>query len=158
MRASLSTALLLSFAWPAVAAESDVANRNLGINARQVEKVKQVEAVKRGEVPPESSEASKEKLIAKAAPTTASGVRIERIEIYGSQIEELTGPPKTPMQRFSERLEADRTLTPAQIAQMALSFFLGGPPPAKEPTIEERTQARVARGGTMLANPRGTLQ
>ncbi len=155
MRPILLSALLLSFSFTAEAAQSDIANRNLGINPKQVEKVKKLDAAQPGELSP----ASKEKQTEPATPpTSASDVRIERIEVYGSQIEELTGPPKTPMQRFSDRLDADRPLTPAQIAQIALSLFLGGPPPAKEPTFEERTQARVARGGTMMVNPRGTLQ
>jgi hypothetical protein len=135
-----------------MAAESDIANRNLGVNARQVEKVKQAEAVRKGEVPPPRKPARTD------TPTNASEIRVEKFEVIGSQIEELSGPDKTALQKFGDRLEADRKLTPAQMTQMVLSFFLGGPPLEKEPPIEERTQARVARGGTMLANPRGTLQ
>ncbi|MBL8517521.1 MAG: hypothetical protein JNM76_11210 [Betaproteobacteria bacterium] len=142
-------ALFSGMAW---SAESDIANRNLGVNQRQVERLKQAEAARKGEALPAT------KSPGKAAPTSASDIKIEKIEIYGSAIEELSGPEKAPLQRFADRLEADRPLTPAEKVQMVLSFFLGGPPPAKEPTPEERTQARVARGGTMLANPRGTLQ
>jgi transposase-like protein len=136
----------------AMAAESDIANRNLGVNARQVAKVKQAEAVRKGEAPAPTKSARTD------TPANASEIRREKIDVYASQIEELSGPEKAALQKFADRLETDRPLTPAEKAQLFLSFFLGGPPPAKEPTPEERTQARVARGGTMLANPRGTLQ
>lgn len=134
------------------AAQSDIANRNLGVNVRQVERVKQAEAVRKGEAPPANKPAGK------TAPTSASELRIEKIDVYASAIEELSGPEKPALQRFADRLEADRKLTPAQVTQMVLSFFLGGPPPEKELPIDERTRARVERGGTMLATPRGTLQ
>lgn len=137
----------------AVAVESQVANRNLGVNAKQVERVKQTEAISKGEAP---SPAAKPRN--REVPKSASDLRLERIDVYASSIEELAGPEKPALQRFSERLEADRKLTPAQITQMVLSFFLGGPPPEKELPIDERTRARVERGGTMLANPRGTFQ
>jgi len=137
----------------AQAAQSDIANRNLGVNQRQVDRVKQAEAVRKGEV---------REPVAKAkpveAPQSASDIRFDRLEVYGSAIEELSGPQKTPLQQFSDRMDADRKLTPAQMTQMVLSFFLGGPMPEKEPGIEERTRARVATGGTMLARPPGTLQ
>ncbi|MDX2219610.1 MAG: hypothetical protein SF172_11350 [Burkholderiales bacterium] len=145
----------LAFICPAaaLAVESEVANRNLGVNARQVERVKQAEAVRKGEAPvPEKSVRPAE------APKTASDIKMERIDVYASSIEELSGPEKPALQRFADRLEADRKLTPAQLTQMVLGFFLGGPPPEKEPPIEERTRDRVKSGGTMLANPRGTLQ
>lgn len=145
----------VAFICPAVAAavESEVANRNLGVNVRQVERVKQAEAVRKGEAPVPTKKASTAE-----APKSASDLKIERIDVYASSIEELSGPEKPPLQRFADRLEADRKLTPAQMTQMVLGFFLGGPPPQKELPIDERTRARVERGGTMLANPPGTLQ
>lgn len=146
----------LALICPAMAAavESQVANRNLGVNVRQVERMKQAEAVRKGEVPaaPTSGATPVD------APKTAAQLKIERIDVYASSIEELSGPEKPALQRFADRLEADRKMTPAQMTQMVLSFFLGGPPPEKELPIDERTRARVERGGTMLANPRGTLQ
>lgn len=147
--------LLFLLALPVVAqaAQSDIANRNLGVNQRQVDRVKHAEAVRKGEVPDPVAKAKPAE-----TPRSASDIRIERIEVYGSAIEELSGPQKTPLQQFADRMEADRKLTPAQMTQMVLSFFLGGPMPEKEPGIEERTRARVATGGTMLARQPGTLQ
>lgn len=137
----------------AAAVESPLANRNLGVNPRQVEQVKRAEAVRKGEVPPPAARPKSAEV-----PQSASDLKIERIDVYASSIEELSGPEKPALQRFADRLEADRKLTPAQLTQMVLGFFLGGPPPEKELPIDERTRARVERGGTMLANPRGTLQ
>lgn len=159
MRQCILAALAFICPATAAAAESEVANRNLGINVRQVERVKQAEAIRNGEPLPDAAPARKSAGAAKAdAPKNASELKIERIDVYASSIEELAGPEKPALQRFSERLEADRKLTPAQVTQMVLGFFLGGPPPEKELPIDERTRARVERGGTMLANPRGTLQ
>jgi len=146
-------ALLLLVPCIGWAAESDIANRNLGVNHRQVDRVKLADAVRKGEVREPVA-----KVKSTETPRSASDIRIERFEVYGSAIEELSGPQKTPLQQFSDRMEADRKMTPAQMTQMVLSFFLGGPMPEKELPIEDRTRARVATGGTMLARPPGTLQ
>ena len=144
--------VLVFIATQAAAAGSEIANRNLGVNAKQVARVQtQLSA------PPGSEAKAKPVSSERTAPTSAGDIRIERIEAYASSVEELEGPTKPPIQKFGERLAAERPMTPAEKAQMIVGFFLGGPP-GKDPTPEERTQDRVARGGTMLATPRGAVQ
>lgn len=136
------------------AAGSEVANRNLGVNARQVARVQSQLQGPSTDAAPRRADPARSGL---PPPASAGDIRIERIDAYASNIEELDGPDRPAMQKFGERLAADRPLTPAEKAQLILSFFLGGPP-GRDPTPEERTEARVARGGTMLARPRGSLQ
>ena len=131
--------LLSACAFAAQAAESEVANRNLGLTPKTLEKAKAAQA---GATPDGK----------KAEPPK------EEITVYGEAPEDYRKPQKAPIQAFADRLDRSRNLTPAQKTQMVLSFFLGGPMPEKEPSAEARTLSRSENGGTMMEKQRGTLQ
>jgi hypothetical protein len=132
-------ALSAACALPARAAESEIANRNMGITPKTAEKAK-------------AAQDGKGQELRKAEPVR------EEITVYGEAPEDYRKPQKTPINAFSDRLDRSRNLTPAQKAQMVLSFFLGGPMPEKEPSAEARTLSRSENGGTMMEKQRGTLQ
>jgi hypothetical protein len=121
------------------ATESEVANRNLGLTPKVLDKAKAAQSGAN----PEGK---------KAEPLK------EEITVYGEAPEDYRKAQKAPIQAFADRLDKSRNLTPAQKAQMVLSFFLGGPMPEKEPSAEARTLSRSENGGTMMEKQRGTLQ
>jgi hypothetical protein len=94
--------------------------------------------------------------------------RIERgldvIEVIGQRDpEDISKRKLPPMLAFRARLDADKPLTPAQIAKGALcliglcaNYGPDGLPP--EPTREDKSEARKNRSTTELSQVRGTYQ
>ena len=139
-------ALLLATACApgAQAVESEIANRNLGLTPKVLEKAKAAAL-------PADKRATQE--LKKIEPVT------EEITVYGQEDpQDYRKPAKAPLVAFADRLDRSRNLTPAQKAQMVLSFFLGGPMPETEPSAESRTLTRSENAGGPMERPRGALQ
>lgn len=130
----------------AQAAESEIANRNLGLTPKVLEKAKAAEG-KRAD----DKRATQE--LKKIEPVK------EEITVYGQEDpQDYRKPAKAPLVAFADRLDRSRNLTPAQKAKMVLSFFLGGPMPETEPSAEARTLSRSENAGSPMERPRGALQ
>jgi len=136
--------LLAACAFAAQAAESEIANRNLGLTPKVLEKAKAAATPNDKRVTEEAK---------KVEPLR------EEITVYGQEDpQDYRKPAKAPLTAFADRLDRSRNLTPAQKAQMVLSFFLGGPMPETEPSAEARTLNRSERAGSPMERPRGALQ
>lgn len=121
-----------------------MANRNLGITPKVLEKAKAASQ-------PLDKRAAEE--LKKIEPPR------EEITVYGQEdAQDYRKPDKAPLAAFADRLDRSRNLTPAQKTQMVLSFFLGGPMPETEPSAEARTLSRSERAGSPMERPRGALQ
>jgi len=128
----------------AQAAESEIANRNLGLTPKVLEKAKAAAL-------PADKRAAQES--SKTEPLK------EEITVYGQEDpQDYRKPAKAPLVAFADRLDRSRNLSPAQKAQMVLSFFLGGPMPETEPSAESRTLSRSENAGSPMERPRGALQ
>jgi hypothetical protein len=91
--------------------------------------------------------------------------RLDEILIYGQvEPEDYSGPRKSPMMQFRDRLERDRPMTPKEKAQLALCFIglcgIYGPDGAPiEPSLDARSEARLNQSTTQLNSQfKGTLQ
>lgn len=99
------------------------------------------------------------------AKRVAAVTRLDEILVEGRiEPEDYVGPKKAPMAQFRERLEKDRPMTPKEKTQLALCFVglcgIYGPDGLpREPSLDERSEARTNRSTTQLNNQfRGALQ
>ncbi len=97
-----------------------------------------------------------------AASTAA--IRLEEIRIYDQVDPEDYARRNTDMQRFHDRLEKERPLTPKEKTKLVLCFIglcanYGPDGIPREPTLAERNEARTTQSTAQLITQfRGTVQ
>jgi hypothetical protein len=86
--------------------------------------------------------------------------RLDEITVYGyMEPEDYIAPKKAPIMQFRDRLERDRPMTPWEKIKIPLCFIglCGGIP--REPSLDERIEARTSQSTTQLNSQfRGTQQ